>query len=58
MNIHEEFIRFNWNTEEQTEEAEVIDILLKLLIQITTLLFENICHFSAHLGPFFGGVLD
>ena len=64
MNIHEEFIGYNWNTEEQTEEAEVIDILLKLflilklLIQITTLLFENICHFSAHLGPFFGGVLD
>ena len=22
------------------------------------LLFENICHFSAQLGPFFGGVLD
>ena len=41
--------------EEQTEEAEVIEIwlklflILKLLIQITALLFENICLFSALL---------
>ena len=60
-------LEFKWTLlksykEEQTEEAEVIEIwlklflILKLLIQITALLFENICIFLAHLQPFFGGV--
>ena len=62
-------LEFKWTLlksykEEQPEEAEVIEIwlklflILKLPIQITALLFENMCLFSVHLRPFFGGVFD